>query len=680
MRNVEEIIQLVIFTPLLLGGIGDIAEYFVNGFLRIFEIFVEGTIELTLDVFNAIIWLIVGTPSPADGISPGELFGEPSRGTWTPFYEFFIESTQPISILLLVAQVAIVIVFASGPFLFSNYDKERYFRRIFQAFVGVTAWWFLFTFSTQFANELAMYIGGLHGPTGDSVNFAEFIEFGLQALLTSTVLIIIAALASMASTALILFVAAMYISRMVVIFAYSFSMPIFMALWPANIGFLKPVSELMKKFMELYIPILFLTLPNALILRTAQLLGEAAITPDEIETGGGDVGIGEIFSIAGGALTSLVEGILFLVLALVLPIIAIIAPKFVFQATGGSFGRVARTLERSRALSTTGNVSRGGGQQGGFSGGQQGGFGGEQRQQGGGLGGEMETEMPSSRGRGGTTGSETSRGATFGAGDVSEEQADYEFSLGRSTFSTENTRKRAEMASRGVDKVRGKVDDIKGRFTSDEQRSTFQSIEARKKAYENEDGERVPVETRDPETIADMDDQYVAPQTAQDRYSGEELAEMDRVADTGDQYESPEPYYTPEEPETGEGGMDVDPETDPEYVGYERTRQYSKANYDAYNARKDSDINPDDVTSPYSDSSDGVVSGGGFSYGDVETPTASGSTSDRSGSETDPFAGFENTNEEDDGRGGNDIESLMSEDFGGRATGKRTDGDGKQSE
>lgn len=591
MVSIPSFITAFIFTPLMLGGIGNIAKYFLEGLTALIERIINGATNLMIDVFNGLIWLIVGTPTPAQGEFNEQIFSIPQGGSWAPFYDFFIESVQPLAILLLILQISLVLLFTSGPFLFSNYDKEKYFRRIFKAFVGVIAWWFMFSASTAFANQLAMFLAGLNsGANVQDVGFGQFFEIVAQALLATTAIATIGALAMLASAVLVLFVIVMYVARMVVIYSYSFAMPLFMALWPANIGFLKPVSDLMKKFMGLYVPILFLTLPNALMIRATYLFAEAAVTPSDtsIDQDG-------VFGFVGTAIGDLLEGILFLAIALILPILAVIAPKYVFQATSGSFGKVARSIERSRAMSQMSRGMGGGGAGVGGGGEASGAGGGSPSPSGsGGMGSTspsasdgMNSQPTPSEGRSGALGG----GGGVGVGGRQEdEQRDYQFSIGRAQFSTKNARGRAQRLSQGIGAAQQQVAGVKSKFENNTPTSTFQSIESRKKAYEDENGNRVPVETTEPTTLEDMDDEYVEPQTAYDRYNDDQLQEFESVADTGDGFNSPEPYYTPEEPETAEGGMDVDPETDPAWINTDSEEYVGDTTFSVEQAQENSPV------------------------------------------------------------------------------------------
>ncbi|WP_435102415.1 hypothetical protein [Halarchaeum sp. P4] len=288
-------------------------------FLRTLLAPVETLIETHGDT---LLRTIVGTPMP------DVVIGRPSVAPWPALYDYYWSDIVPLALLLWSLSVGIVIFLESTSHLFSGYHQSRLKRRAFVGLVGILSWWWLAALSLRFANALA----GAILPDLSAVSLFQTLSFGGVATITLAVSLSV-------DLALFLLLALVYVGRIVVLYLFVLLVPLLIALWVPGLGPFAYVSRFVQRLAGFYVPFLLMPIPVAVLLRLAAVLGE------------------------GFALDT--QGLFLWVVALVIPVVAVLSP-FVLVWQAGSLlqtgERVARHTSRARGQARLTTV-RGSGQQ-----------------------------------------------------------------------------------------------------------------------------------------------------------------------------------------------------------------------------------------------------------------------------------------------------------------------------
>lgn len=292
---------------------------------------IEQLVNLITSVIGALIefmlWLFIKTPAPNSAVTAdvstdnsssnlngtnqtllaeggnttnttnASIFATPPQGE--TYRQFYMVQQDMVLIAILVLLTFWVLTFAVAGFtsFLAQYDQSHVNRRVFLAGLLIYGWWPIHTAATNFANALAIAIA----PSNLGAFTSNITGTVLTALSGTFIGLVLASVSLPAFLAAIL----VYVIRMFVIYVFSFAMPLLIALWAVDVGVFKQVSQIGGKFMKVYAPAVFFTLPAAVLLRAAQIFITSPIEG------------------LGSAALSL--------FAITLPVLAIIAPKMMFD-------------------------------------------------------------------------------------------------------------------------------------------------------------------------------------------------------------------------------------------------------------------------------------------------------------------------------------------------------------
>lgn len=265
-------------------------------------------IEVLIETFGPpLLEAIVGTPHP------DRLFGRPENGPWPELYRYYWDAIVPLSLSLYGLAVGLVILLESMSNLFSGYHATRLKRRAFVGLLGVLSWWWLAALSLRLVSAIA--IATL--PDLSDVSLFQTVSFtgiGLIGLVISLSV----------DLALFILLALIYLLRQLVLHLYVLLMPLLIVCWVPGLGPFALVSQFAKRLAGLYVPFLLMTLPVAVLFRLGEILG--------------------------GSLSLSLGGIGAWLTALVIPVLAVLAPFVMVWQAGALFFMLDRT---GRQVSTS---------------------------------------------------------------------------------------------------------------------------------------------------------------------------------------------------------------------------------------------------------------------------------------------------------------------------------------
>jgi hypothetical protein len=229
----------------------------------------------------------------------------------------------PLALLLFGLAVGLVILLETTSHLFSGYHRANLKRRAVSGLFGVLSWWWLAGFSLQLTDDLTRLLL----PDLSSISLFQTISFssiGLLGLLISL----------SSDFGLFVLLALIYLTRRLALYGFVLGMPLLIVAWIPGVGPFRLLARLAKRLAGFYVPFLIMPVPVALLLRLADILGDAA----ELSMGG-----------LGAWLT-----------ALVLPFLALLIPIVLFWQAGAVLFVADRMLRRTsrRRLQTRASGSR----------------------------------------------------------------------------------------------------------------------------------------------------------------------------------------------------------------------------------------------------------------------------------------------------------------------------------
>ncbi|WP_157525842.1 hypothetical protein [Halorientalis sp. IM1011] len=258
---------------------------------------------------SELIKVVIGTPHP------NQVFSAPTNGPWPAIYEYYWDSVVPLSLFLWAAAIGLIIFFESTSHLFSSYHRTKLKKRAFSGLLGILSWWWIAALSLRFMSALAEFIV----PQLSEVTLFETLSFSGMGVLGTV-------MALMTDFTLFVLIALLYLMREVVLYLFVLLMPILIVLWVPGVGPLSLVSKFSRRLAGFYFPFLFMTIPVAILFRLGGLLGSS-------------------FDASMGGFGSWL-------IALVIPIIALIAPLVLFWQAGALFfvaDRASQHVSRNRA-------------------------------------------------------------------------------------------------------------------------------------------------------------------------------------------------------------------------------------------------------------------------------------------------------------------------------------------
>ncbi|GAB7093936.1 hypothetical protein JCM30237_10880 [Halolamina litorea] len=278
----------------------------ISEFLRLLFAPVESFVET---FGNELIHLVVGTPAP------NAVFTAPTNGPWPAIYDYYWSAIIPLSLSLYGLMLGIVIFLESTSYLFGSYHRSKLKKRAFTGLLGILSWWWVSALALRFVDALTGFIV----PDLSEIALFETASFAILGVLGVM-------LAQGVNLTLFLLLALVYTIRQLGIYLFVLLMPLLMVFWIPGVGPFTLVSRFMQRLAGFYVPLLFLTVPVALLLRLGELLGDS-------------------FSLSLG-------GVGAWLLALLIPVAALFAPLVMFWQAGALFffaDRASRHVSVDRA-------------------------------------------------------------------------------------------------------------------------------------------------------------------------------------------------------------------------------------------------------------------------------------------------------------------------------------------
>lgn len=289
-----------------MSALGDII---VDALKELLELLFSPIREVIEKNGDDILGLIVDTPHP------DVVFGPPTNEPWPALYSYYWDTWIPIMLFLWAAMIGLVIFFESTSHLFGSYHRSKLKRRAFAGLLGILSWWWIAALSLRFMDALT----GVIVPQLSEITLFETLSFGSMGVLGLVVAL---------SVDLILFVliALLYVVRYVVLYLFVLLMPLLIVFWVPGVGPFALASRFMRRLAGFYVPFLFMTVPVALLFRLGEIIGTS-------------------FGISLGGFGAWI-------IALIIPLIAVISPFVLFWQAGALFfmaDRAARYTSRHRA-------------------------------------------------------------------------------------------------------------------------------------------------------------------------------------------------------------------------------------------------------------------------------------------------------------------------------------------
>ena len=308
-----------------MGALSDTIVGAIDSFLRTLFSPVTKLIE---EQGGDILKLILDTPTP------DAVFEAPTNAPWPGLYDYYWDSWLPIILFLWAAMIGLVIFFESTSHLFGSYHRSKLKRRAFSGLLGILAWWWIAALSLRFVDALTVVIL----PSLADLSLFQTLSFSAMGTLGLVVSL---------SVDFILFflIGLIYTVRQVVLYLFVLLMPLLIVFWIPGVGPFTLVSRFMQRLAGFYVPFLFMTVPVALLFRLGAILGES-------------------FGLS-------VQGFGLWILALIIPLVAVLSPIVLVWQAGALFfvadramSHTSRHRARGRAASITqrGRETKQGGQ------------------------------------------------------------------------------------------------------------------------------------------------------------------------------------------------------------------------------------------------------------------------------------------------------------------------------
>ena len=280
---------------------------------------VEGFVE---EYAGSVVRIVLDTPTPT------RVFAAPTNAPWSAIYDYYWGAVVPVALLLFVLAGSLVILLETTSTLFSSYHRAQLKRRAVVALFGVLSWWWINAFALRLVDGLVLTIA----PSVAELSLFGAVSFGALGLLG-----VVVSLAT--DFVLIGIVALLYVLRHILVYFYTLLVPLLVVAWIPGVGPFRFVSGVAKQAASLYVPLLVVPLPVALLFRLSLLLGESAS-----------------FSSLGGFGAW--------VAALVVPFVAVLAPLVLLWQTGritATASMAARNVSRRQASERVGRLRDTGG-------------------------------------------------------------------------------------------------------------------------------------------------------------------------------------------------------------------------------------------------------------------------------------------------------------------------------
>jgi hypothetical protein len=300
---------IVLVIPLV--ALGDVIVDAIKQVLRDLFSFIP---ELISDYTDELVRLVVGTPSP------NAIYTAPTNNAWPSIYAYYWDSIIPLSLFIYGLSIGLVIFLESTSYLFSTYHRSKLKKRAFSGLLGILAWWWIAALSLQFVDALTGFIL----PSLSELTLFETLTFASLSVLGVVLTLFI-------DLILFVLIALVYLIREILLYFFVLAMPILIALWVPGVGPFALVSGFVRRLSSFFVPFLFMTVPVALMFRLGEILvGEVTLSM-------GDFGLW--------------------LLALVIPLVALLSPFVLIWQAGAVFLVADRVGRRASAQTARNRVS-----------------------------------------------------------------------------------------------------------------------------------------------------------------------------------------------------------------------------------------------------------------------------------------------------------------------------------
>lgn len=276
-------------------------DAFVEAWFEMWNATVGALIRGLLTMLND---LITQTPYPkckhaaqCDSFENAPLvFGEPVDGTWADLWAIYTEGAQPYAYVLWI--IAVITVQFSGIFegVLGQVDSEKSKKKLFVAFLGITMWWPLGVTILAFSDALGDMLYGIAAGYGDGdpdgIGLVAAYEHAENRMMDSGASgiagLAVMGLLLISEAAILLILALLWMIRIFAIYVLMPLMPILIALWAFDIPGLDPLQGLAGKALNAFTSLAFITIPGAIIVGFTGTIMDI-VTDETNEATGSDI-------------------------------------------------------------------------------------------------------------------------------------------------------------------------------------------------------------------------------------------------------------------------------------------------------------------------------------------------------------------------------------------------------
>jgi hypothetical protein len=294
---------------------GVLGDTIVDALTELLRLLFSPITQLIEEQGNEILHLVVNTPHP------NAVFEAPTNGPWPGLYNYYWDTWIPMLLFLWAGMVGLVIFFESTSHLFGSYHRSKLKRRAFSGLLGILSWWWMAGLSLRFLDALT----GVILPSLSDISLFQTLSFTGMGTLGLVVSL---------SVDMVLFVliGLIYSMRQVVLYLFVLLMPLLIVFWIPGVGPFSLVSRFMRRLAGFYVPFLFMTVPVAMLLRLGGILGASfGLSLDSFGTW---------------------------IVALIIPIVAVLSPFVLVWQAGALFFMADRALNHASSRQARTRLNR----------------------------------------------------------------------------------------------------------------------------------------------------------------------------------------------------------------------------------------------------------------------------------------------------------------------------------
>lgn len=210
---------------------------------------------------DVMITLIIGTPAP------NRIIGAPTNEPWATAYAYYQGDVTNMAMILFVFAIAAVGLAGTVSGILSRYQSRQLIWRAVFGLFFFHFWWPAGALALNFEHWLTTSIA----PSGDE--FAGSMEGVIASIAGAAIAV---ALLHTVATSFVVAIGIVYAARYVALVGLMVFMVIFVMLWIVNVSVFNRISNMASGMMSAFVPLLFLTLPTAILFRVAMIFFTAA--------------------------------------------------------------------------------------------------------------------------------------------------------------------------------------------------------------------------------------------------------------------------------------------------------------------------------------------------------------------------------------------------------------------